>query len=252
MKKGPVKLQRIGDNVEISAFIDFTGNSAGKMLDAGLTYGEAAAACIERKWSGEFCIYGRKVNVTTSVYSGSYSPNSLLKPAVNAGGQSFIKMKITGGTIASRIMRSHERLSLAGILKNDESITSWSASKSSTPIVIYLTENFQGDNPGKSIGRTRFEGLVAHEFGHALGLGDAYNAGYRGGSFPWTLDGCFAPKSYRISDKSGNAYTVSVPDNDMMIYGGKVSDNDMRMVLEAFETDIQQFFPLGSKDWSSR
>lgn len=252
MKNAPVKLEKTGNNVLITAFISFKGNYANKKLDTGSTYGEIAAASIETKWSGDFMIYGEKINVVTKVFSSSPGPDNFLKPAVCSSGQRFLIIKIIGGTIASKIMRSHEKLNIPGILKNDESITGWSVTKSSNPIVIYVTENFQGDNPFKLMSRSDFEGMAAHEFGHALGLGDAYNAGYRGGKFPWTLDGFFAPKTYEVRDKSGKAFTVSVPNNDMMVYNGKVSDNDMRMVLEAYSTGIQQLFPRGSRDWSCR
>lgn len=252
MKNAPIRLERTGNQVAITAFICFKGNYADKKLDTGYTYGEAAAASIEMKWSGDFMIYGRKFHVVTKVYSNSNSPNHIIKPAIHSKRQRFLNIKIIGGTIASKIMRSHERLSWLGILKNDETITSWTITKSSNPITIYVTENFQGNNPYKLIDKSSFEGVVAHEFGHALGLGDAYNAGYRGGSFPWTLDGFYAPGSYEVRDKSGKAFSVSVPDDDMMIYNGKVSDNDMRMALEAYETGIQQLFPRGSKEWMDR
>ena len=252
MKNAPVKLEITGNQISITAYISFNGNYADKKLDNGYTYAEAAAASIETKWSGDFIIYGRRIHVATRVLSNSCSPNHILKAASYSRSQRVLKIKIAGGTIASKIMRSHERLRWSGILKNDESITSWSVAKSSNPIIIYVTENFQGTTPYKLMDKSRFEGLAAHEFGHALGLGDAYNAGYRGGKFPWILDGYYAPKNYEVKDKSGNIFPVNVPNNDIMIFNDKVSDNDIRMVLEAYETGIQQFFPRGSKEWLDR
>lgn len=248
----PVKVEREVNDVNITAYINFTGNYANKTFDSGHTYSEVAAVSIAAEWSGSFAIYGQTVKVKTRVYSDSYSPNHILNPVRCSSEQRFLSVKIEGGTIVSKIMRSHEKLNLSGILRNNETISGWSIAKSSSPIVLYTTENFQGIKPYRPISRSSFAQLAAHEFGHALGLGDAYNAGYRGGSRPWSLDGCFAPRTYTIKDNKGDSVTVTVPDNDMMIYNGKVSDNDMRMVLEAYETGKQQFFPWGSKEWDSR
>lgn len=252
MKNAPITLEKNGNKVVITAFITFSGNYADKKFDSGHTYAETAAASLEAKWSGDYIIYDQEINVVTKVFSNSNSPNNILKSAICSSSQRFLKIKIIGETIASKIMRSHERLSWFGILKNDETISSWSAAKSSNPITIYVTENFQGSAPYKLISKSSFEGLVCHEFGHALGLGDAYNAGYRGGRFPWTLDGFYAPGNYEVRDRSGKTYSVSVPNDDIMIYNKKVSDNDIRMALEAYETGIQQFFPFGSKIFKDR
>jgi hypothetical protein len=250
MKNAPIKFSKNKNNIMITAFIKFYGNYAGKLHDCGRTYAEIAAASIEAKWSGTYMIYGEKTHVTTKVFSKA--PRQDKQPQPETSGQGYLKIKISGGTLASKIMRSHEKMSLKGILKNDESISVWSVQKSSSPIIIYVTQNFQGSNPNKLISKSCFEGTVAHEFGHALGLGDAYNAGYRGGKYPWAFGGLFAPASYEVTDKAGKTFTVTVPNNDMMLNHGIVSDNDMRMVLKAYETGTQQFFPKSSGDWAKR
>ena len=103
-----------------------------------------------------------------------------------------------------------------------------------------------------------------HEFGHALGIGDAYNAWYRdepkflGIRYPnietiltgQPIDGksgYWAPEEY-IELESGNKWKVKVPDNDIMMLGGDtVTSNNIRMVLEAYRQNTPILFPGNSK-----
>ncbi len=131
-----------------------------------------------------------------------------------------------------------------------ENILDWSIKHSSTPIDVYDYGNTTQDG---------FDYLLAtcvHEFGHALGLGDAYNAGYRGGSSAIEVDGYWAPETY-TEKESGYKETVTVPDNDIMIEYGDwdkmiVTDNDIRMMLEAYRRAKPSFFPQSSKNFNDR
>jgi hypothetical protein len=92
--------------------------------------------------------------------------------------------------------------------------------------------------------------MAAHEFGHVIGIGDAYNAWYRGGTF-LNQDGYYAPKD-SVVYYNDERYEVWTPDDDMMITNQNVSANDIRMVLDAWRTGKPQFFEWGSRDWDSR
>ncbi len=69
------------------------------------------------------------------------------------------------------------------------------------------------------------------------------------------MDGYYAPYSYQVKDDYGNKSYVYVPDNDIMLQGethNYVSDNDIRMVLDAYRTGKLQLFPWGSKNLRDR
>ena len=65
----------------------------------------------------------------------------------------------------------------------------------------------------------RFEQVAAHEFGHVLGLGDAYDAHYR--------------FFYQLPNVSSY----------MMCYNRKVQDQEVEMLLRAHLTRRMQYFP---------
>lgn len=102
----------------------------------------------------------------------------------------------------------------------------------------------------------------AHEFGHAMGVGDAYNAWYRTHEAKVPRrpvdgkTGYWAPVEY-IEQESGNKWTVQVPDDDIMLGRGTnhvnhVTPNNIRMVLEAYRKNRPVFYPGSSKLFANR
>lgn len=75
-------------------------------------------------------------------------------------------------------------------------------------------------NLNKYANLRRFEQVAAHEFGHLLGIGDAYDAWYR--------------FFYQAEDVSSY----------MMCYNRKVQDEEIEMVLRAHLTKRMQYFPF--------
>lgn len=80
-------------------------------------------------------------------------------------------------------------------------------------------------NGGKDYTEDEYGRTVAHEFGHILGLDDAYGGGSR-------------PDA---------KVTIEVPDNgwlkgDIMRNNGYVTPNDIEMVWEAWKTNMWQYF----------
>lgn len=262
MKYAPIKVIRVGNDVKITAFVKFSGDADRFFPNSDETYAEVAAKSIMHIWKGNFDVDGKAVKVETFIYSNNISPNNILMPVFTEKKQKFLKMRVGAGPRGhlsslpgALSMRSHEGMNIIGAILNNESILKWSIEKSSSPIVIY--DHTRSSKTGKMefIGRNWFEQTVAHEFGHSLGLGDAYNAGYRGGRWAGSLDGYYAPYSYKVEDDCGKWKYVVVPDNDIMLEGEShnfVSSNDIRMVLNAYRTGKLQLFPWGSKDFMDR
>ena len=70
-----------------------------------------------------------------------------------------------------------------------------------------------------------FKGIAAHEFGHALGLGDAYILNQE----EWTYSLTYVDN-------------MEVSEDDMMFHNIAVSANDIEMLLEAQKTwQVQEF-----------
>ena len=262
MKYAPIKLIRTENDIKINAFMTFTADADSYFPGSGETYAEVAAKSIMNIWKGSFIIDGKSMSVETIIFSNNFSPNNVFTLFFANRKQKLLRMYIGAGAKGhlsslpgALAMRSHEGMNIIGAILNNESILKWSIEKSSSPIVIY--DHTRSSKTGKMefIGRNWFEQTVAHEFGHSLGLGDAYNAGYRGGSWAGSLDGYYAPYSYKAEDDYGKWNYVLVPDNDIMLEGEShnfVSSNDIRMVLNAYRTGKLQLFPWGSKDFKDR
>lgn len=266
MKYAPVMVIRKNDNVYITAYIDYNLDGTKLFQGSKKTYAEAVTEYLEKAWSGNFNVYGQQLTVSTTIYSNDLSPNKILKKPTNISKkQEWLEFNLLLGDKhpTSYFMSPNEGLTTYGVIEGvaeviipgplpyqGENILDWSIKHSSTPIDVYDYGNTTQDG---------FDYLLAtcvHEFGHALGLGDAYNAGYRGGSSAIEVDGYWAPETY-TEKESGYKETVTVPDNDIMIEYGDwdkmiVTDNDIRMMLEAYRRAKPSFFPQSSKNFNDR
>ena len=266
MNNAPVKVTRAGNDLNIKAYISFSGGSDEifpgteqyyitntgntKKLPRGTTYAEIIKEGIESNWKGEYEVYGQKLNVNTTIYSNSYNQNNSLNPYLSYEGDKQRTLGITAHNKGSNITTSYvsswildsELLiespmeAAAKYFLTEEDRTSWSISN---PGAVHLYNRYK--NNVYTI--DDYKQMAAHEFGHVLGIGDAYNAWYR--------DGYYAPRFDTVY-YNGKSYPIKVDDNDMMLLNQRVSDNDIRMVWDAWRTGEPQFFELGSKIWRNR
>jgi len=95
----------------------------------------------------------------------------------------------------------------------------------------------------------QYKGVAAHEFGHSLGLMDAYNHKVYG-SFKGKIG--FLPSSIEFSEKgdtlspeiwaNSNEIMHTYNCGDIMMYSGRALPNNVEMVIEAFSNDKIQSY----------
>jgi len=194
----PIYMEINGNTINITANLRVYGDGAEILSDGwAYYYRELVVKGIEESWSGDYWINGRWVTVNATAFdynNGSY---------IYQRNQKFMNVEII-----NEFERSH------GGLKNPYF---WNSGRS---ITLYLGMN------SSTYSDNDFKGIVCHEFGHTLGMDDAYNVtGY----------GMWDRKEAPESDVSTN--------DIMRKYTGKTSVLDVSMALNAFKTKKIQYFP---------
>jgi len=175
MKNAPVQVTRAGNDVSINAYLQFTGNAANKLypgesavssetgLAYSLTYKDVVMNTIQSKWSGIFNVYGQNLNVNTRAHTKS--DNKF---------QRYLKYKINfGNEKSSSYAGKQEDIFITGI-GGDQGVV-WNMADSSGRITVNINQKIILE----SWYSNHIKSTFAHEFGHAMGIGDAYNAWYR-------------------------------------------------------------------------
>ncbi len=222
--KVPVQVSITDHTVEIKAFIDFAPELLAPyknlkndkpdpfLLSKGENFTFADAICegINKNWSGEYCFpwyaYEKesKFKVIVNIIRKD-DPESDYDPKQRFARIRFAPFFSPSSFVVSGAWRWFWGIFYSGSLESFS--LNWNPR---FPGTIYL-------KPYKHL--TRFEQVAAHEFGHLLGIGDAYDAPYR---FFYQLDGV---SSY------------------MMCYNRKVQNEELEMVLRAHLTKRMQYFP---------
>ena len=227
--KAPIQFSVSEDSVLITAYIapaksllkPYIGRGKGRKPE-DFTFADEAFRGIMRNWSGDFdlkCHKGGPVRLSIDIIRKD-DPN-----AVYPKGQRFLKIRRTKLTKTSFVMSPPWRwlwgMPRSGLMLESFGLN-WSVYSPGT-INLNLTRSVN-----------RYGQVAAHEFGHALGLGDAYGAFYRFG------------------------YDVPGTEEYMMNNNHRVQPVELEMALTAHMTGRMQYFPrrgpkkAGAKDRDAR
>lgn len=222
MNYSPVKVTRSGNQINIAANINFTGDAMEIFPGTNKTYADAVVEGILKHWDNlafvgtnyDFGV-GTNIVVNTTTNRKYNTPQDGLVRYFEvhvdndeAGVLGITKIPIIGIEVDRQV--SNMKSGKGG----------WSVSN---PGKITMYKDYNG---GPDYTYVEYGNTVAHEFGHILGIGDAYG--------PGTM------KPAKV--------TIEVPDNpgfytgDIMRDNGYVTANDVEMVWEAWKTNEWQYF----------
>ena len=224
MKYAPVQVTRTGDNININAYINFTGE-ADKFMPNGFTYAEIAAKGIIKEWSGSWIGSSydfepdKTITTNVTIHSNNRSPNGLWSENIDRK-QDYFDIKIGGDGRSYQNDITIPSFVSDVFVEGDWYLSNWST-KYVGYIRLYTTENKVQLSPSE------ISWTAAHEFGHILGLGDAYGEGKR---------------------PEADSNSEILPDDIMRVRGGVVSANDIEMAWHAWQTNQYQSF----QNWNSR
>lgn len=210
--KAPVRLTLDKDTILMEVYVQPAKNmlqtyeSRKGIKDENLTYMDVAVNGIKRNWEKDFDCYwfsGGPIHMKVKINRKDKNPSSDKR-------QRYFKIRRTSLTHTSFVMSPPYRW-LWGLFKSKFQLESFGL-------------NWSKYNPGtinlnKYKYKSTFEQTAAHEFGHVLGLGDAYDAFYRFG------------------------YEVPGTETYMMNNNIHVNPEELLMVLLAHQTNHMQYFP---------
>ncbi len=206
--KNPIYIDVDGNDITITAYIHFTYDAVEIFPGTNKTYAQVAAEGIESIWTTTFSggklgdivydfVPGLRGTVKTNViYDTSYHPFSYE--------HKYFSVRI---------------YNQAGVSQSG-GYGNWSWSVSNPGIIEIYSDDSRNNNPPYTEAEYRF--VAAHEFGHILGLSDAYPA---------------ANNNKKIVD---NAEIGS----DGIMYSNiaaVIYSNDIEMILEAFSVNQKQY-----------
>ena len=218
--KNPVTIELLENKIVITAHIKFSKNllepyalvntgfrkKGEEPKPEGYTYADAAIEGIKDSWGKEYILPGREEPVKVEVNLVRFDdPDAKFNPK-----QRFFTMRYSKVSDTSFVSSQPWRWvwGLFGYLSLESTMLNWSRT---FPGII---------NMKKYKFLPTFKKTCAHEFGHILGIGDAYGARYR--------------FYYEVPDSTGY----------MMNNNVEVQPEELMMVLRAHQTGRMQYFPI--------
>lgn len=215
MKNQAIQITVSGNTVKIKAYVNFTGDANEEFGNTGKTYAEIVKEGIQERWRTTFngsdydFAKGIKGNVVTEIISMVPGKTYYNNPAqkyiqfvVDTADESWYDDKL-GGIIGDEHI-SH--------FKGGRSDWSISSSKEITLYKCYKKDIYN---------ENELKGVASHEFGHALGLGDAY---------PEANGDITLVSNDEVTNGKG-----TISNGNIMWNNREVLANDVEMVLEAFK-----------------
>ena len=216
LKNAPVKVIRQGNDFTITAYLEFSGNSGQPFPGTtafdnnGYSYAQIVADSIEKYWSSpnirpssQWDFSGNSITVTTSVITKGTQTVS--------NSQQFVQV-VVDNAIYSVDTPSH--------MEGSQAYDNWSVAGAKT---ITLYRKYTAGSADYSI--DDYMRVAGHEFGHVLGICDAYGAPNGG--------------------RTAADITSEVPANDFMrneYNTGIVTANDVEMAWQAYCRNEWQYF----------
>lgn len=162
MKYAPVTLIRTGDSIKITGYVAFTGDKSNETYDNGTTtYAQMAMNGIENFWSSsltgeDYLINGKTVTVDTT----------LVDITNNTSSHRYFNIAISKNSNSDPDIFTNNEW---GYTKYG---TKWSVSNYMT-IYLFQDVKYKGGE-FFTLSEDTFKRIAAHEFGHILGIDDAY------------------------------------------------------------------------------
>lgn len=256
MKYSSKKVTREGNTIKINSYIKFKGDAddifPNQVGDNQLTYGEVAAKGIVNNWNknytnnGWYDFNGNNIKVITTLHSKNPPKNTVLNNIFGekystknqyvsfeklSSNQKYFVINIDNTILNKKYDKDEDYVKEHNI--NDSATLQiphavkwgdWSVD-STSEVNMYRAYNTNEDYTQFEYGQT-----LAHEFGHVLGLDDAYGNIDDGGIRPDADDNI----EVGIDDEF---YT-----GNMMRENGSAIPNDVEMVWEAFRTNKWQYY----------
>ena len=235
LKNKAVQVTRAGDNITIKAYLNFEGAANEIFPGTIYTYAEVIYKGIDENWNNlsfvgtsyDFGI-GKIITVKTELYSYYDSPSGvMMAPSTYNADQQYLTIRVDNSDPAIFVNYNTFDGTYAETHRCHVSRSGdWSISNLGT-ITMYPHYVKAGASIGSMTiyGYGEYKQVAAHEFGHILGLNDAYGEGIR-------------PKAEATVEVRGG----TMWQGDMMRNDGSVSANDVEMVWEAWSTNRYQYF----------
>lgn len=214
MKNQAVQVTRKGDTITAKVFVDFDIDNS--LMSSGVDFKNLIISGF-KMWNDSYFQNGHKISLNIQVIDKDNTSEKNIKP-----GQKWLDVEVKKNYDISRVDRG---------IEPDGTPKSWNVDNTGKMTLVYEeAKTFKVGND--DIGKT-FTYIAAHEFGHVLGLDDAYEDLSRN-----RQEADVNPEiPYYDMMRSGRIIEDKNPITKLY-----VTDNDLEMVWEAWRTNEWQAF----------